>query len=713
MVPTKRSKASQSWHTLLFATLFLAIKVVVSHGDSDKFEVGIIYKQQKQKTHFVIDDESEAFWHDEAIDLLSKEGDEINERDNKLAFERAPLLRRRRQKEKKKIQDESQPPRSSSTTTVTRLLVERNRKDRLAADFHYPSTTDKYHRILIECRYYGEVGHHHHHSQDDCISNIFSLYGDDDDGNDNNSTKTNNDGYHRRRPIELIHNLESIHAISVEVDTQTLTDIILDGKFVYHNDFVRRPLVLEHSMGYYHPPPSSSITVRNNNNNNRNLLTEYQEIPWGLSAIKAQQIWEEFDVKGEGVKVCILDTGIQASHEDFRESNIDGYYGNEFVSPYWYEDKKGHGTHVGGIITASDNSVGIVGIAPGAETYIVRVFDDSREFYGFADGTTYSTDLIAAATICQEWGADVISASLGGSSYNEIEETFFQNLFYESGIITVAASGNGGNDQNIYPAAYDGVLSVGAVNESLNLADFSTWNRQTTDVLAPGVNILSTFKGNSYRTFSGTSMAAPHASGALVLMLSFVKNKTKKDFTAQDIFNTMKKTLVSTYTTTADRVEESSNSNDDDEYPIGVINVFAAIQYLQDEDEDERRQAVESRIVNFSEPVDISNSTQCANEVRLHICTDSKGYEIYYRLKRLSDDQIIWITKPDTLDNNSKYSEISCLDIANDCYRFDIRDKGGDGIVDGGGVELLYEGDELYRGSNFGRGGMLEFGSGC
>lgn len=126
------------------------------------------------------------------------------------------------------------------------------------------------------------------------------------------------------------------------------------------------------------------------------------------------------------------------------------------------------------------------GIAPEAETYIVRVFDDSREFYGFSDGTAYSTDLIAAATICKERGADIISASLGGSSYNEIEETFFQGLFYESGIITVAASGNGGNDQNVYPAAYDGVLSVGAVDESLNLADFSTWNRETTDVLAPG-----------------------------------------------------------------------------------------------------------------------------------------------------------------------------------------------------------------------------------
>ena len=125
-------------------------------------------------------------------------------------------------------------------------------------------------------------------------------------------------------------------------------------------------------------------------------------------------------------------------------------------------------------------------MAPKAQTYIVRVFDDDRKFYDFADGTTYSTDLIAAATICKEWGADIINVSLGGSNYDEIEEKFFSDLFYESGILTVAASGNGGNTQHVYPAAYDGVLSVGAVDESLTLAKFSSWDSSTTDVLAPG-----------------------------------------------------------------------------------------------------------------------------------------------------------------------------------------------------------------------------------
>lgn len=342
----------------------------------------------------------------------------------------------------------------------------------------------------------------------------------------------------------------------------------------------------------------------------------------------------------------------------------------------------------------------------------MRVFDDSKDFYGFASGTTYSTDLIAAATICKEWGADVINLSLGGSNYNKIEELFFQDLFYESGIITVAASGNGGDDTNVYPAAYDGVLSVGAVDESMTLAHFSTWNRQTTDVLAPGVNILSTFKNNDYRTFSGTSMANPHATGALALMLCFVRNKTERDFSAQDLFDAIKNTLVSTSHTSTSSFPSRIPSSD----PIGVINVYAAILYLESENENnDNRQRVEGRMAPLPlESEEISNDIECAKKAQLDITTDSKGFEIYYRLKRLSDDHIIWMAKPDTLNSNSRYTETLCLEeFTNDCYLFDIRDKGKDGISDSGGIVLLYDGEELYRGSDFGSGGRLEFGSSC
>jgi subtilisin family serine protease len=103
------------------------------------------------------------------------------------------------------------------------------------------------------------------------------------------------------------------------------------------------------------------------------------------------------------------------------------------------------------------NFVLFSGIAPNADVFVVKVFDEGRNFFnGFMDGTTYSTDLIAAAQICKDAGADIISASLGGRNYNQMEEDFFNNLYTESGILMVAAAGNGGDERNIYPAGYDG-----------------------------------------------------------------------------------------------------------------------------------------------------------------------------------------------------------------------------------------------------------------
>jgi len=340
------------------------------------------------------------------------------------------------------------------------------------------------------------------------------------------------------------------------------------------------------------------------------------------------------------------------------------------------------------------------GIAPEAETYIVRVFDDDRKFYDFADGTAYSTDLIAAATICKEWGADIINASLGGSNYNRIEEDFFKDLYYKSGILTVAAAGNGGDDRHVYPAAYEGVLSVGAVDESLNMAKFSTWDPSTTDILAPGVNILSTFKENEYVTFSGTSMAAPHATGALALMLSYI-NDTQKDINAQDVFNALKHTTTS-IDTSRDGRKLASNDDTDASHTIGIIDVYASIEYLES-----YKSEAKGRSPVISQKG--SSNPSCENEVRLDITTDSKGGEIYYRLKRRSDQKVIWIAGPNTLDNNSEYSKNACLD-PEDCYQFDIRDKGGDGISGEGGIELFYDGHKLYGGGDFHDGEMLKFG---
>jgi len=628
-----------SWQ-LLVTTLFLAIKVVPSSSSITS-----------------IDHSSEAIW--QAID---------EEGASSLRTFPLSLL------EQKPEEEASSPLRKMGHRSLR--AKERIRKERSAADYHFPASTEERHRLLITCDAY--------QSQEDCQSKLLGTY------NASYDERKSVDSDHRHH-IEVIHNLESIHVLSVDVDTKTLGKLVFDRKFAFEMDFARGPLVIEGSMSYYQPPKGDG---------NRNLQ-DAQTIPWGLDTIRAQEVWREYGVKGQGVKICVLDSGLEASHEDFRQSKFDGYYGDEFVASYWYEDNKGHGTHIAGTIAASDNSIGIVGIAPEAEIYIVRVFDDDRNFYGFADGTAYSTDLIAAATICKEWGADIINASLGGENYSRIEEEFFRNLYHESGILTVAASGNGGNTQNVYPAAYEGVLSVGAVDESLNLAKFSTWDPSTTDVLAPGVNILSTFKKNVYATFSGTSMAAPHATGALALILSYI-NENQMNINRQDIFHVLKNTMASIDTNSTVGREEDSNDESDDSHAMGVIDVFASIEYLENYDAKEtgdRSPAIAPR---------------CDNEVHFNVVTDSKGGEIYYRLKRLSDDmdgdEVIWLTLPDKLESYSEYSEEACFQGPEACYQFDIRDKGNDGISEGGGIEIIYNGHRLFKGGNYGVGGALKFG---
>ena len=303
-------RRGNSWQSLLLSAC-LAIQVVASSASST---ANVFSKGQLKNS---IDHSSEAIW--QAID-----------RENTSSLRKSPLLLLKQESEN---EDSSLPEKSSHRSLRSRPR-ERFRKEHSIADYHYPATKEERHRLLITC---DET-----QRQEDCLSELLEAY-DKPTGKRGRKNK--------QRPIEVVHNLEMVHALSVDVDTDTLEKLVTDGKFAFEMDFARGPLVIEGSMSYYEPPT--------NEGGSRNLQ-DSQAIPWGLSAIGAQDVWERYGVKGEGVKICVLDTGVQASHEDFRQSKFDGYYGNEFVSPYWYEDKKGHGTHVAGTIAASDNNIGIV-----------------------------------------------------------------------------------------------------------------------------------------------------------------------------------------------------------------------------------------------------------------------------------------------------------------------------------------------------------------
>merc|ERR1711862_976937 len=117
----------------------------------------------------------------------------------------------------------------------------------------------------------------------------------------------------------------------------------------------------------------------------------------------------------------------------------------------------------------------------------------------------------------------VVSLSLGGYYYSSISEAFYEKLYEEQGILFVAAAGNGGNSNKLYPASYPSLMSVAAIDSNKNRASFSTFNDQV-EISAPGVSIESSLPGNRYAKWSGTSMATPHVAGVAGLLWMYFQN---------------------------------------------------------------------------------------------------------------------------------------------------------------------------------------------
>ncbi len=241
-----------------------------------------------------------------------------------------------------------------------------------------------------------------------------------------------------------------------------------------------------------------------------------QSIPWGISRISAR----EANVlnKGAGVKVCVVDSGIDKTHPDLA-ANISG--GRNYVvikgriaADNWNDDN-GHGSHVAGTIAAIENAIGVVGVAPEAKLFAAKVLD-SR-------GSGYLSDVADGVTECVRVGAKVINMSLGANGDPNAASPLKTAILnaQAAGVLVVVAAGNEGQDiRNTIPAGYPSVIAVSALNSSDQFASWSNFGLDNNDFAAPGVNIHSTWKGGQYNTISGTSMASPHVAGAAALHLS-------------------------------------------------------------------------------------------------------------------------------------------------------------------------------------------------
>lgn len=223
-----------------------------------------------------------------------------------------------------------------------------------------------------------------------------------------------------------------------------------------------------------------------------------------------------------GQKVCVIDSGLDSNNPDFIWSNITG--DNDSGTGNWFDPGGGHGTHVAGTVGAADNAIGVVGMAPGVDMHIIKVFN--------ADGWGYSSDLAHAANLCDAAGANIITMSLGGGGANSTEENAFDDFTANGGLV-LAAAGNDGNSVRSFPAGYKSVMMIGANDADDNIASFSQFpsnsvtvgrgkkRRTETDdgygveVTAGGVATLSTYPAGTGVLSSVTADGTGYASLAM------------------------------------------------------------------------------------------------------------------------------------------------------------------------------------------------------
>ena len=232
--------------------------------------------------------------------------------------------------------------------------------------------------------------------------------------------------------------------------------------------------------------------------------TPTQVMPWGIDRIDADHVWE-LGESGNGVRIGVIDTGISATHPDL-VGNIKGGVSEVNYTSYWNDDN-GHGSHVAGIVAATNNTIGVVGGAPSAHMYAIKVLDRR--------GSGYLSDVINGIDWAITNNMQVINMSLGtDANVQSLHDAVIRA--YKAGIVVVAAAGNTGSSVS-YAAAYPETIAV-AATDFLDTAPY--WSSQGPEVslAAPGVSIYSTYKGTKYAYMSGTSMAAPHVAAAAALV---------------------------------------------------------------------------------------------------------------------------------------------------------------------------------------------------
>jgi subtilisin len=313
------------------------------------------------------------------------------------------------------------------------------------------------------------------------------------------------------------------------------------------------------------PEPSSAVESE--------LPSDEYGDAWGVRHIGCEVVHAQ-GITGQGIKIAVIDTGIDYNHPEL-SANYKGGYDFVHGDDKPYDDSgNSHGTHVAGIIAASADGIGVVGGAPGASLYALKVFDEN--------GFSRLSLVIAAIDWAVVNGMDIANLSLAGLDSPALKEAC--DKAYAAGLLLVAAGGNTYGRAVSYPAAYASVIAVSASDQSDLPADFSPEGAEV-ELMAPGeletmIGILSTTAGGEYGRLYGTSQAAPHVSAVAALMMSAQQFDVNQDglVDTQEARLRLQHVRLRLQQTAVDL----GAAGRDEVYGFGLVNAEAAVFELVD-----------------------------------------------------------------------------------------------------------------------------------
>ncbi|AUD62576.1 hypothetical protein BK010_02855 [Tenericutes bacterium MO-XQ] len=368
------------------------------------------------------------------------------------------------------------------------------------------------------------------------------------------------DGNDYIEPIELMYDVASIEEANEIAKTyhMTLKEFSDYGFAIFETDKKQDIVELE-SLGF---SVNGTLETLENPWQTNVINDPFYSDQYAIPMMEVNHAWA-IEEGSPDYLIAIIDTGIDTDHPEFigRISELSYNPVTEEVGISAVEDDQGHGTSVAGVIGANkNNNQGIAGIVQNSKLLVIKTNSLDNPSTSDDESETYSdANLVKAIRYATLHGADVINMSLGGPGYNNTVQNAINDA-HDAGVIVVASSGNSGNDTLQYPASYQNVISVGAVEEDMGITSYSTFN-SFVDLSAPGSLIVVTDLDGEYAWASGTSFAAPQVTGSIALMQSYLPELTDNQV------------IDRLYLTAMDRGEVG----EDDYYGWGIINVYQAM----------------------------------------------------------------------------------------------------------------------------------------